>query len=83
MKKQTYIVYAIKSDRDGRIYVGLTANLEQRIRYHNSGLVFSTKGYRPWRLFHKESFETRAEARIREKKLKSGYGKEYLKSIPR
>ncbi|MDP3993592.1 MAG: GIY-YIG nuclease family protein [Candidatus Doudnabacteria bacterium] len=77
-----YTVYAIKSGRDGRVYVGLSANLEQRLKYHNSGLVFSTKGYRPWHLLYKEDYKTRAEARIREKVLKSGYGKEFLKSIP-
>ena len=75
-----YIVYAIKSLKDDRIYVGLTSNIEQRLDYHNSGKVFSTKGYRPWRLFHTEEFETRIEARIREKQLKSGYGKEFLKA---
>ncbi len=76
-----FTVYALKSEKDGRIYVGLTARIEQRLKYHNSGLVFSTKGYRPWHLFYKENFKTRAEARVREKQLKSGYGKEFLKSI--
>jgi putative endonuclease len=78
-----YIVYALQSGKDGRIYVGLTNNLSQRLGYHNSGRVFSTKGYRPWRLFYTEHFETRVEARNREKKLKSGYGKEFLNEILR
>ncbi|MBX4191598.1 MAG: GIY-YIG nuclease family protein [Candidatus Doudnabacteria bacterium] len=78
-----YIVYALQSEKDGRIYVGLTNNLNQRLNYHNNGRVFSTKGYRPWRLFYKEILETRVEARNREKKLKSGYGKEFLKGILR
>ena len=76
-----FTVYALKSAKDGRIYVGLTANPIQRLKEHNSGLVFSTKGYRPWNLFYQENFKTRIEARIREKQLKSGYGKEFLKSI--
>ena len=74
-----YQVYAIQSEKDGRIYVGLSSNLEQRIAEHNHGRVNSTKGYRPWRLFYKESCKTRIEARNREKQLKSGYGKEFLK----
>lgn len=74
-------VYAIKSQKDGRIYVGITKNLTQRIETHNKGEVFSTKGYRPWKLFYTELYKTMAEARNREKQLKSGYGKEYLKSI--
>ncbi|MDO8582250.1 MAG: GIY-YIG nuclease family protein [bacterium] len=76
-----YTVYAIRSEKDGRIYVGLTGNFIERLKYHNSGLVSSTKGYRPWHLFHQEYCKTRIEARIREKKLKSGYGKEFLKTI--
>ena len=75
-----YTVYAIQSQKDGRIYVGLTANLEQRINEHNKGRVDSTKGYRPWKLFYTEDYKTRPEARIREKQLKSGYGKEFLKA---
>ena len=76
-----YIVYAIKSLKVSRIYVGLSDNVARRLKEHNSGLVFSTKGYRPWALFYKEVYKTRTEARIREKQLKSGYGKEFLKEI--
>ncbi len=74
-------VYALKSLKRNRIYVGLTRDLNLRVKAHNSGLVFSTKGYRPWQLFHTENFKTMVEARTREKQLKSGYGKEFLKSI--
>jgi putative endonuclease len=76
-----YTVYAIKSETDGRIYVGLTSDLLRRLKEHNSGMVFSTKGYRPWRLLYQEQCPTRIEARILEKKLKSGYGREFLKGI--
>ena len=76
-----YYVYALKSLVDGRIYVGFSSHVQRRIMEHNSGYVFSTKGYRPWKLIYQESVKTRAEARIREKYLKSGIGKEFLKSI--
>lgn len=78
-----YTVYAIKSQKDGRIYVGLTANLVRRLIDHNKGRVFSTKGFTPWVLIYTEKTNTRLEARIREKYLKSGSGKEFLKSLPR
>jgi len=77
-----YFVYAIKSAKDGRIYVGLSSNIEKRISEHNSGYVFSTKGFRPWKLIYKEKVGDRKRARIREKYFKSGFGKELLKSIP-
>ncbi len=74
-----YSVYAVKSKIDGRIYVGLSANPKQRLMSHNRGETKSTKGYRPWILFYTEKVGTREEARAREKFLKSGSGKEFLK----
>lgn len=77
----TYKVYAIVSDVDNRIYVGLTKNLLRRVGEHNSGFVKSTKAYKPWTVFYTEDADTRIEARQREKYLKSGFGKEFLKMI--
>ena len=76
-----YIVYAIKSEIDGRIYVGFTENLERRIKEHNAGKNRSTKAYRPWTLVYQEEVNERSFTRKREKYLKSGCGKEFLKSI--
>jgi putative endonuclease len=59
----------------------MTQNLEERLKRHNCGYERTTKPYRPFRLIHQEVFATRAEARVREKYLKSGIGKEFLKSI--
>ncbi len=79
-----YKVYVIQSKEDHRLYVGLTRNLRRRICDHNSGFVFSTKGYKPWRLVYSENADDRKSARERERYLKSGCGKEFLKSfIPR
>lgn len=77
-----YFVYAIQSIKDSRIYVGFSIDIERRISEHNHGYVFSTKGYYPWKLIYKEKVGNRAKARIREKYLESGVGKEFLKSIP-
>ena len=75
-----FTVYAMYSMVDGRIYVGFTSDVNKRVKQHNSGVTKSTKGYRPWKMFYSEPVETREEARIREKYLKSGIGKEFLKS---
>ncbi|MBI5371387.1 MAG: GIY-YIG nuclease family protein [Sphingobacteriales bacterium] len=74
-----YYVYVIRSEVDGRFYVGISENTEKRLEQHNKGMTFSTKGYRPWKVFFAEKFETRLEARKREVYLKSGVGKEYIK----
>lgn len=63
------------------IYVGLTNNVERRLIEHNNGENRSTKAYKPFDLISIETFETRVDARVREKYLKSGVGKEVLKKI--
>ena len=75
-----YHVYAIKNGK-GRIYVGISTNPEKRLLEHNAGMTKSTKPYRPWILIYKKFIGSRQEARNAEKKLKSGYGKEFLKSL--
>lgn len=77
-----YFVYVIVSHEKGlRFYVGMTENVTRRVVEHNSGKTKSTKGYIPWTLFFTESYKTRASARLREKYLKGGSGKEYIKKI--
>jgi len=72
-------VYAIKSEVDNRIYIGISQNPEKRLKSHNTGDTKSTKGYRPWVLIYAKMIGSRADARKEEKRLKSGYGKEWLK----
>jgi putative endonuclease len=76
-----YYVYAIKSGSKNYIYVGMTNNLERRLKQHNSGESKTTKAFRPFTLLFSETLATRAEARKREKYLKSGIGKEFLKTL--
>jgi putative endonuclease len=75
-----YCVYAISSHCRNYIYVGFTYNLERRFKEHQSGRNKTTKPYRPFNLILVEQYPSRQEARNREKYLKSGKGKEFLKS---
>lgn len=73
-------MYVIQSQKDSRLYVGFSQNVENRLKQHNGGEVFSTKGYRPWVLVYTEfGIVNRVDARHREKFLKSGCGKEFVK----
>ena len=76
-----YFVYVLKSLTRKYLYVGLTKDLERRVQEHNSGKEKTTQPYRPFVLVYRESYSSRKEARQREKYLKSGSGKEWLKKI--
>ncbi len=77
---QMVYVYVLKSVKDGRWYTGSTKNLRRRIREHNEGKVFSTKLRRPFVLVYYEACLSENDARRREKYLKTGMGKRYLKN---
>jgi putative endonuclease len=77
----SYFVYVIRSIPNGRLYKGISKNPINRLAQHNCGNTKSTKGYVPWKLILVEEFKNRAEARKREKILKSGHGRNYLKNI--
>ena len=76
-----FYVYSIQSLSRNYIYVGLTDNVDRRFNEHQSGKNRTTKPYRPFKIVLIENFVTRPEARIREKYLKSGVGKEFLKAL--
>lgn len=57
----------------------MSADVEQRLKTHNSGQVKSTKAYIYWTLVHVEEFNSRIEARKREKYLKSAAGRRWRK----
>jgi predicted GIY-YIG superfamily endonuclease len=74
-------VYAIVSEKNNEIYVGMALSAEKRLKEHNDGKNRYTKGLRPWKIFKIEYFPDWKEARVREKYLKSGIGKELLRSL--
>ena len=76
-----FYVYALSSLVRSYIYVGLTSDLDERFKRHNSGREKTTKPYRPFKLIMAEEVSTRVEARKREKYWKSGVGKERLKNL--
>ena len=73
-----FFVYVIRSVTRPYRYVGITENVDRRLDEHEKGKSKSTRGRGPFELIHTESFETRDEARAREKFLKSGVGRKWL-----
>ena len=76
-----YYVYVLRSIKDKKRYIGMTADITRRFHEHNSGLVKSTKNRRPLKLIHTEEFETKIEAEQRELFYKTGKGREYLNNL--
>ena len=75
-----YFTYVLQSEKDSRLYVGFTKDLKARISLHNSGKVRSTSGRRPLSLVYYEACLSERDAIDREKYLKTGYGRRYLKN---
>lgn len=75
----SFFVYVLKSELDGKHYVGSTEDLEIRLMQHNQGRCQFTKGHRPWKLAYHEIFSTRTEALKQENFYKSGIGRKILK----
>lgn len=74
-----YFTYVLKSLTDDKLYTGWTDNLIERIKKHNDGVVVSTASRRPFVLVYYEACVVKADAIRREKELKTGFGRAYLK----
>jgi len=70
-----FYVYLIESlSTQVKRYVGMTADLKQRLQEHNAGKSSHTSKFKPWRLMTYVAFTDRAKAQAFERYLKSGSG---------
>jgi putative endonuclease len=60
-------------------YTGTTNNLQKRLEQHNKGETYSTKNKLPVSLVYFEACLNESDAYRRERYLKTGMGKRYLK----
>ena len=58
----------------------MSKDTADRLKSHNSGKVRPTKAFKPWIIVHTEMFESRIEARQREKYLKPVAGRKWRKN---
>lgn len=76
----SFYVYILQSKRDKKFYTGCTNNLRKRFNQHQSGKVTSTKDRLPMELIYYEMCGNQEDAYTREKYLKTGMGKRYIKN---
>jgi putative endonuclease len=78
-KDDHYTVYVLE-DKKGLLYKGVTNCLDYRLFQHNNNLGNWTKNRGPFKLVYTEKYKIKTDALKREKYLKSGKGREFLKS---
>ena len=76
-----FTVYILFSKRFSKHYTGFTSNPEQRLISHNELGNDWTAKYRPWKLVYTKNFETKKEAMAYEKWLKTGAGRDFIKTL--
>ena len=75
-----YYVYVLRSRKNEKQYIGYTGKtVAQRLKEHNCGANAFTKANRPFELIYFEEYGDKNFAIKRERFLKSGHGRIFLK----
>ena len=78
---KNWFVYVILCE-DGSLYKGHTDDLERRYKEHCTGNgALHTKLHKPIKMVYSERLDSMEEAVAREKYLKTGSGREWLKKV--
>lgn len=72
----TYVLY---SEKDHGLYIGYSSDIGRRFKQHVDGATISTAHRRPLMLAYYEAYACKQDAETRERFLKSGSGRTYLK----
>ena len=75
-----FYVYVLRSATDDGFYIGYSANLRQRIAQHGRGDSLATSHRGSYKLIYYEAYLEQADAIGRERYLKSGSGRRFLKA---
>ncbi len=72
-----YTVYVLQNE-SGKLYIGQTCDLDERLEEHNvTGKGYSSK-YRPWKVIWSKVFVTRKDSMREERYLKTGVGRDWI-----
>ena len=73
-----FYTYVLKN-KEEKMYIGYTSNIQKRLSQHNQGLNISTKRYLPWKIIYYEACLNKNDAMRREQYLKTTQGARLLK----
>ena len=74
-----YFVYILESLKTkGKLYVGMTNDIQRRLSEHNAGTQTYTKQHAPWEMRSYTYMENSDKAREYEKYLKSASGRAFM-----
>ncbi len=80
MSQPKHCVYILRTVADPPCYyVGLTADLQERLAAHNAGVSPHTSQRRPWRVLVSIEFDAAPPAAQFERYLKTGSGREFAR----
>ncbi len=75
-----HYVYVLRSASGDGFYIGYSANLQKRFEQHAKGDAFATSCRGPWKLIYYEAYLEQPDALGRERYLKSGAGRRFLRA---
>jgi len=75
-----FYIYVLHSAKDNGLYIGFSTDLKMRLAEHTRGASFATKSRGPWKLIYYEVYLNQEDAVGREKYLKSGSGRRFLRT---
>lgn len=75
-----YYTYLLENQDDKSWYIGYSSDLQKRLAQHVSGQGGqTTKNKSQWKLVYYEAYLNKKDAQGRERFLKSGSGRKYIK----
>lgn len=80
VRANMFYIYVLRSTESGQFYTGYTSDLRKRLTEHQGSKAPYTKHRGPYELIYYEACMNESDARAREKYLKTGTGKRYLKN---
>lgn len=78
-----FFLYILYSENIGKYYVGHSNDYLERVERHNRGGAKYTSAGQPWRLVHKEAYDTKIEAAKREREIKNWKSKKLIEELIR